>query len=256
MELAHSTVQQNYIKQVKVLEAKIEKATEGELDLDAVDDAQTRLDALAEKYQYNEKIGTAIYKLYELQAVIHYFDGNDAKALDFINQAVETRGNSYARAEKLKAQLERGGTTVGAKAEQVPPLELQALIKGQRSSAIIMVVLSILSLYFIPWAVFYIVLATKLKPEKVPSRGLVKAAAIATLPLCLGLIPILIDIEFWRMNKKLKQYEELGAKAFVSDERWLADEPKRRKARRTFWWVILAVLVLLAALVLLAVLAG
>lgn len=56
MELAHSTVQQNYIKQVKVLEAKIEKATEGELDLDAVDDAQTRLDALAEKYQYNEKL--------------------------------------------------------------------------------------------------------------------------------------------------------------------------------------------------------
>lgn len=50
------------------------------------------------------------------------------------------------------------------------PLELQALIKSTRTSAIIMVIISIISVYFIPWAVFYIILAIKLKPEKFPSR--------------------------------------------------------------------------------------
>lgn len=256
MELARSKIQQNYIKQVKALEDRIEKATEGELDLDLLDNAQKHLDTLADKYQYNEKIGTEVYKLYELQAIIHYFNGDDAESLDFINQAVETHGSSYLRAEELKKQLKNEDPSISSPSGHMPPLELQALIKGQRSSAIIMAIISVLSIYFIPWAVFYGVLATKLKPEKVPSRGLVKAAAIATLPLCLGLIPILIDIEFWRMNKKLKEYEELGAKAFVSDRQWLAEEPKRKRARRILGWVLLAALMILAALILVAVLAG
>ena len=46
----------------------------------------TKLDALADKYQYSEEISTARYKLYELQALVHYFDGDDDGALDFINQ--------------------------------------------------------------------------------------------------------------------------------------------------------------------------
>ncbi len=105
MEIANTTIQQNYIKQVRALEAEIKKASDGELDLDLLDDAQKKLDLLAEKYQYNQKIGTAIYKLYELQATIHYFNGNDADALDFINQAVETHGSNYPKAEKLKDRL-------------------------------------------------------------------------------------------------------------------------------------------------------
>jgi hypothetical protein len=257
MELARSTIQQNYIKQVKVLEAKIEKATEYELNLNVLDDAQKQLDALAEKYQHNAQVGSAIYKLYELQAVLHYFEGNDDQAIDFINQAIETRGSNYPRAEKLKTQLlETSETNVSDMSEHLMPLQFQALIKGQRSSAIIMAVLSILSIYFIPWGVFYIILATKLDPKKVPSRGLVKAAAIATLPLCLGLIPILIDIEFWRMNKKLKEYQELDTKAFISDKQWLEDEPKRKKRRRISLSILTSIIVILAVLILIAILNG
>ncbi len=257
MELAHSTVQQNYIKQVKALEEKIKKATEGELDFEALDDAQKRLDALAEKYQYNEKIGTAIYKLYELQAVIHYFDGNDAEALDFINQAIETRGNSYARAEKLKAQLEKGGTTIGARNEQVPPLELQRIVKDNRSSTIAMSAITgfaaLISIYqentfgiiaYCSFMAFYIILAFKLKPDEKPNRGLVKTAAIVTLLICSAILPIIYDVQLWRLNKKLKQYEELGVKAFTPDKQWLADEPKRRKAFSLFR-VLLVILVII-----------
>jgi hypothetical protein len=256
MELAHSTIQQNYIKQIRALEAKIEKATEGDLDQDLLDDAQDKLDALAKKYQDNEKTSSAVYKLYELQAAIHYFNGNDADALDFINQATETRGSNYPRAEKLKAQLHQHSNKDGSSGSHIngePPLQLQTLTRGLRTSAIIMTIISVISVYFIPWAVFYIILATKLKPEKVPNRKLVKGAAIATLPLCLGIIPIIIDIEFWRMNKRLKEYEEKGSKAFISDKEYKAGEPKRKKHRIIAWTILLSIIAIIVVLIIVAV---
>lgn len=133
------------------------------------------------------------------------------------------------------------------------PLELQAQIKGLRTSAIIMVIISIISVYFIPWAVFYIYLATKLKPENLPSRKLVKGAAIATLPLCLGLIPILIDIEFWKMNKRLLEYEEKGSEAFISDKEFLVGEPKRKKHNRIALIVLLSIIAIFIVLIIVAV---
>ncbi len=133
------------------------------------------------------------------------------------------------------------------------PLQLQAMIKGTRTSAIIMVIISIISVYFIPWAVFYIILATKLKPENLPSRKLIKGAAIVTLPLCLGLIPILIDVEFWKMNKKLKEYEEVGAKAFISDKEFLIGEPKRKKRNKIAWAILLSIITIFIILIVLAI---
>lgn len=133
------------------------------------------------------------------------------------------------------------------------PLQLQAQIKGTRTSAIIMAVISVISVYFIPWAVFYIILANKLKPEKLPSRKLIKGAAIATLPLCLGLIPILIDVEFWRLNKKLKEYEEDGAKAFISDKEFLVGEPKRKKRSKIAMITLLSIIAIFIVLIVIAV---
>ncbi len=105
MQLPHSQTRASYIEQVKIVEANLKDATTGEKDAALLRQVQKRLDVLAEKYQYSEEIGTARYKLYELQALVHYFNGNDDDALDFINQAIETRGDNYARAEKLKSQL-------------------------------------------------------------------------------------------------------------------------------------------------------
>lgn len=261
MELPHSKTRQNYIEQVKVIETNLKDATSGKIDHALLSQAQKRLDALASKYQYSEEIGTARYKLYELQALVHFFKGDDDAALDFINQAIEVRGDSYARAEKLEAQLLEKGEPRRAKsahrrAKNELPLQLQALIRGQRSSAIVMAVLSVLSIYFSPWAIFYIILAAKLKPEQFPSRGLIKAAAIATLPLCLGIIPIIIDIEFWKMNKKLREYEELGDKAFISDKEWLATNAKHSTGRRIAKIFLVAVLVIVALLIAIAIIAG
>ena len=105
MQLPYSETRESYTRHIKVIEANLKDATSGELDHALLTQVQKRLDALADKYQYSEEIGTARYKLYELQALVHYFDGDDEAALDFINQAIEMRGDSYARAEKLKAQL-------------------------------------------------------------------------------------------------------------------------------------------------------
>jgi hypothetical protein len=136
------------------------------------------------------------------------------------------------------------------------PLQLQSLIRSMRTSAIIMVVISIISVYFIPWAVFYLILANKLKPEKLPSRKLVKWAAIVTLPLCLGVIPILIDIEFWRMNKHLKNYEEKGHKAFISDKEYIAGEPKRNKHKKIIRIILVSLIVIIVALIIYAFLSS
>lgn len=133
------------------------------------------------------------------------------------------------------------------------PLQLQALIKGTRTSAIIMAVLAAISIYAIPWAIFYIILATKLKPEKVPNRKLIKGAAIATLPLCTAIIPIFVDIEFWRMNKRLKEYEENGSKAFISDKEFLTGEPKRKKRNKIAWTILLSIIAIFIVLIVVAI---
>jgi len=105
MQLPHSKTRATYIDRMKVIEANLRDATSGELDHVLLSRVQKQVDGLASKYQYSEEIGTARYKLYELQALVHYFNGNDSDALDFINQAIETRGDNYSRAEKLKVQL-------------------------------------------------------------------------------------------------------------------------------------------------------
>lgn len=112
MQLPHSKAAQSYKEHIKTIELNLKEATSGEKDAALLSMVQKRLDALAEKYQYNEEIGAARYKLYELQALVHYFNGHDDDALDFINQAIETRGENYPKAEKLKQQLSLGDSYV------------------------------------------------------------------------------------------------------------------------------------------------
>lgn len=112
MQLPHSENRQKYIDQIKVVEANLKDATSGEKDKALLALVQKRLDSLAEKYQFSEEIGTARYKLYELQALVHYFNGHDDDALDFINQAIETRGETYVKAEKIKKRLSLGDSYV------------------------------------------------------------------------------------------------------------------------------------------------
>lgn len=108
MELPNAKHREKYIQLVQELEGELKAATNetgtvSDLTLNTI---QAKLDLVAEKYQNDDKVGTARYKLYELQALIHYFDNQDNKALDFIGHAIELRGGSYPKAEKLKKAIE------------------------------------------------------------------------------------------------------------------------------------------------------
>ncbi len=249
-------IKQEYTDEIKVIESNIKDIASGTAPKELNSYTQDKLDKLAKRFQYNEQLGKATYKLYELQALLYYYQNQDDYALDFINQAIETKGATYSRAEKLIEQLQSGPSSVAHNNEYDSnelPLELQALIKGMRNGAIIMAVLSVLSIYFIPWAVFYIILATKLKQDVVPNRKLVKWSAIVTLPLCTALIPIFIDVEFWRMNRRLKEYEEQGPKAFKSDEEFLEGEPKQKRRNRIAWIILLSIIAIFVVLIVVAI---
>lgn len=226
-----------------------------------VDKYQSILDQISKTINNNDRLGEKTYILYEIQALIHWIKDKPSKAEEFLLKAARVKGDDDLFTESANSLLNYFDETEGVlfigkpqhTTNNEPPLQLQALIKGQRSSAIIMAILSVLSIYFIPWAIFYVVLASKLKPQQVPSRGLIKAAAIVTLPLCLAIIPIIIDIEFWNMNKKILEYEELGAKAFIPDKEYSAAEPKRKKSRVIAWSILLSILAILAILIIVAI---
>lgn len=264
MDLPLSKLSEEYAGEIKVIESNIKDIASGEAPQELYEYTQSKLDKLATRFQYNERLGSARYKLYELQALLYYFQNRDDDALAFIQQAVETKGAQYKRAEQLIGKIQSAPATHSQSSKHnfdkpsshKLPLKLQSLIKGARASAIIMAVLSIISVYFIPWGVFYIILATKLKPEKLPNRKLIKWAAIVTLPLCTAIIPIFIDIEFWRMNKRLKEYEEQGSDAFISDKEFLAGEPKRRKRRVVSWVILLSIIALFTGLLIAAAISG
>lgn len=107
MDLPNAAHRERYVELVRELEDELKQATDNNssgspLSLRAI---QKKLDTVASKYQDDAKIGTARYKLYELQAFVHYFAHEDEKALDFINHAVRLRGSTYQKAEKLKQAL-------------------------------------------------------------------------------------------------------------------------------------------------------
>ncbi len=105
MNLPKSKAKEAFANEIKIIETNLKAATGGEQDDHLLSLVQKRLDRLAEKYQYDDEVGEERYKLYELQALLHYFSGEDRDAFAFINTAIDTRGESYPRAEKLLAQL-------------------------------------------------------------------------------------------------------------------------------------------------------
>lgn len=106
MELPYAKEREKYVKDIQDFESELKTVTKSNNDSDLeLHILQEKLDALASKYQDDKRLGSSRYKLYELQAYLHYFNNNDELAYDFIDQAISMKGASYARAEKLKDTL-------------------------------------------------------------------------------------------------------------------------------------------------------
>lgn len=77
-------------------------------DVEVLNKAQAKLDKLAAQYQDDESIGVERYMLYQAQAMLSYRLGETAKARQFIDEAINVRGESYDLAEQLLAHLDEG----------------------------------------------------------------------------------------------------------------------------------------------------
>jgi len=134
MELPYASHREKYVKLVKEIEEELKDVTsrDGEEDL-ALHAIQQKLDTVAREFQDDEKIGSARYKLYELQAYIHYFEHHDEKALDFINGAIELRGSTYPKAEKLKKNL----TSQANEAVSKPEADESKMTKSEKRKKLI-----------------------------------------------------------------------------------------------------------------------
>lgn len=112
MDLPQSVKKQDYAEEVKVIEANLKDISNGTAPPELYDYVQGKLDNLAERFQYDESLGKSRYKLYELQALLYYFQDRDDDARAFINQAIEVKGSSYARAEQIIKQIENNPSPI------------------------------------------------------------------------------------------------------------------------------------------------
>jgi hypothetical protein len=119
MDMPPAKLRQEYTDEIKVIESNIKDIASGTAPQELYDYTQNKLDKLAERFQYDEHLGTARYKLYELQALLYYFQNRDDDALAFIQQAVEVKGASYKRAEQLMEQIQSAPSTMPAQVEHV-----------------------------------------------------------------------------------------------------------------------------------------
>ena len=106
MELPGQKDKKEYLLKINTLSAELESAVDSHSIKQSVPAIQKKLDQLATRYENDELIGRLRYKLYELQAIIHYFQRNDESAREFIDHAINIYGSSYPKAERLIAQLQ------------------------------------------------------------------------------------------------------------------------------------------------------
>ncbi len=82
------------------------------LDLKEVDDGelasiQMQLDKLSQRYQNDESIGADRYRLYQAQAMIHYWRNDDSQAVDWMQEAINVKGSSFELADNFLAHVHK-----------------------------------------------------------------------------------------------------------------------------------------------------
>ena len=100
-----SVSRQGYYKSITALEKQLK---DPELLIDKVPKLQEQLVKIAEKYQDDESIGQERYKIYELQALIFFYQDNDEEALNLLDSARTVYGESYDYERNLRKQILEG----------------------------------------------------------------------------------------------------------------------------------------------------
>lgn len=91
-----------YVKVITDLENKLKQEN---LQISKLSALQKQLTSIAIEYQDRVDIGAERYKIYELQALIFFYQYNNEDALEFLNIAISTKGAHYPFAIELKKQI-------------------------------------------------------------------------------------------------------------------------------------------------------
>jgi len=98
-----STVEeQSYEERIGKLEIKLKNP---ELPNSAIPKLQEQLADIADEYQDDGRLGAARYKIYELQALIFFYQKKDKDAYRFLDIAQDTYGSQYEYATNLQSQI-------------------------------------------------------------------------------------------------------------------------------------------------------
>ena len=100
--MAESALMQAYLKEISALEKTLK---DPQLQQSKVPKLQEQLMNIADKYQYDERIGAERYKIYELQGLIFFYQANDKEAIKLLDTAQTVHVNSYKYATSLQQQI-------------------------------------------------------------------------------------------------------------------------------------------------------
>ena len=103
--MSNQTILNKYRTEVDALENKIYRTAESEFQKESFQVHQDELDRIDSKYIKMAQISDERHKLYELQALIYYYMGEDSLARRLVDHAIKARGEPYARAEEIRSLL-------------------------------------------------------------------------------------------------------------------------------------------------------
>lgn len=94
---------ENYYFEIEQLNSALEKDVSGNYEL--LDIIQRKLDRLAAKYHNEKQLGPDRYALYQVQALLHYRNGDNNNAIQWMDEAIKVRGESFEFAEQFLSHL-------------------------------------------------------------------------------------------------------------------------------------------------------
>lgn len=201
---------------------------------------QEQLTKLADLYQDDEEIGASRYRIYELQALIFFYQENNNEAIEFLNIAIDVNGSSYSYAENLKNQIIN---------EMPMPLELRSEVGNARSWLFLMAVISALTIWGIPCSIIYLILAKKMKEDALLNRRALKLAGAMTILFLIGIIPIFAATTFFSTAKHLQEYAQYGPAQFMSDGAYASQYKRDRVITKVILIVTVSILAAVIAIV-------
>lgn len=95
----------DFNEKINSLIAAVETSYENNRLMDDGPKLQKHLDALANKYQFDEELGPLRHKIYDAQSLLFYLSGQDERALEFADAADEINNSPTSISSQIRNEL-------------------------------------------------------------------------------------------------------------------------------------------------------